>query len=356
MADYGNPFQGMLNPNLARGANLWDLRMMSAANRMETPFERMAGGHTRSAIASNPMLSGLVGNVNEPDLSQFTFNPTLRAEAQKLGVQPLEASQVRQNMILPNTGFFGSHPRLSRALEAGMFGTMAAHGGNTVGESIQGTMEGVLGGQRLREGLYREQFAKPFEAAGIVEGLKDQVQRRQLQEADIQHLRALNEHLENGDDLKAQQLMETNRHNEAVEAMRDRDVTERNRHDEAMEANARLKEQNALLRRQQNQAGMMKGIMPDPTGKTGGRYMEIAPGQPLPPGFQPMQGTYAEKRGDKAADARQKWIEKQLATPGPVWMAAGVAPGDKQASKKLGDFYDSNIVSEAPSSQVVPFE
>lgn len=366
MADY-NPFQGMLNPNMSRGANLWDLRMMSAANRMETPFERMAGrgGHTRSAVAGNPMLGNIMGTANEPDLSQFTFDPALRAQAQQLGVQPLEASQVRQNMILPNTGFFGSHPRLSRALEAGMFGTLAAHGGDTVGESIQGTMEGIIGGPRLREGMYREQFAKPFEAAGLVEGLKDQVQKRQLQEADIQHLRALNEHLIRGDAEKFQQLTETNRHNEAMEAMRGQqeeitrpvnlgegrigffhpeNVPEYGKpidpskplweiqQDPEWEKE-RAKDRNANLRPPHQ-------LVAIPDGKGGVTYQEASPGKH----FNTVPETISQAGGtsSKLAVARQQFVEKALKSP-ELMFQLRITPGDPNAAQKLGTWYDTNL-------------
>lgn len=186
MAD-GNPFAPMINPNM-RQTSLWDLRMMSAANRMETPFERGARGlYHRQGVSGDPMIAGLAGMANEPDYSQFTYDPAMREQAIAAGVQPLEASQVRQNMIFPNTGFFGAHPRLSAALEGGIFGALASHGGETAGESIQGALEGMVGGKRIREGLYRQQFARPFEAAGALEGLRDMQQRRELQGAQIKH-------------------------------------------------------------------------------------------------------------------------------------------------------------------------
>lgn len=196
MADGQNPFMGMLNPNM-RQTSLWDLRMMSAANRSETPFERGARGmYRRQGVAGDPMLSGLAGLANEPDYSRFTFDPTAHAAASqalsRYGLAPLEASQVKQNQVLPNTGFFGNHPRLSAALEGGLFGALASHGGETPGESIQGALEGLVGGRRIQQGMYRQQFARPFEAAGMMEQLSDMQQKHDLQEADIQHLRVMN--------------------------------------------------------------------------------------------------------------------------------------------------------------------
>lgn len=191
----GNPFGSMLNPNAAR-TGLWDMRMMSAANRMETPFERgMRGMYRGRGVSGDPMLAGLASMANEPDYSQFTFDPAMRQQAIAAGVVPLEASQVQRNVLLPNTGFFGRHPALSGALEGAIFGGAAAHGGETPGESIQGALEGMIGSKRIREGMYRQQFARPFEAAGMLEGLQDLRQKRDFQEAEIQHLRAENQKL-----------------------------------------------------------------------------------------------------------------------------------------------------------------
>src|SRR5580765_5058232 len=127
MAD--NPFQTMLNPNASR-AGLYDMRLMASANRMESPFEHgFRGSYGHQGVSGNPMLSGLMGMSGEPDYSQFTYDPVMRQRAIAAGVSPLEANQVKQNAVLPNTGFFGNHPRLSSAIEGGMFGALSAHGG-----------------------------------------------------------------------------------------------------------------------------------------------------------------------------------------------------------------------------------
>lgn len=181
-----NPFASVLNPNAAR-TGMYDMRMMQMANRSESPFERMGHSYAHQGIGGNPMLSQIAGMGNQPDYSQFTYDPAMRAQAQAYGVHPLEANQVQSNTILPNSGFFGNHPRLSGVLEAGVYGALAAHGGATVGDSIQGALEGLVGGRRLQEGAWARQFAKPFEAAGMMEGLEDAKQRRDLQGAQIKH-------------------------------------------------------------------------------------------------------------------------------------------------------------------------
>lgn len=186
MAD-GNPFApAFMNPNASR-TGLWDLRMMAAANRAEAPF--MRGSHWgRQGIAGDPMIGGLAAQANMPDYSAFTYDPQMRAQAIAAGVQPLEASQVKQNTFLPNTGFFGNHPRLSAALEGGVYSALASHGGDTPGESIQGALEGLVGGRRIRQGIYNQQFAKPFESNEMLEHLRDMQANRQFREAQVKHL------------------------------------------------------------------------------------------------------------------------------------------------------------------------
>jgi hypothetical protein len=382
--------QQMMQSNAHQG--LFDMRMMSTANRME-PSMRGGRMYGHQGVSGNPMLASMAGMSNEPDYSQFTFDPQAHAAATQAlshyGLAPLEASDVKRNVLLPNSGFFGAHPRLSAALEGGMFGAVAAHGGETVGDSIQGALEGVIGGQQMKQGMYRQQFARPFEAAGMMERLEDAQQRRELQSADIEHFRALNEHIKNGDDYKAQQLMETNRHQEAMEAYRNSQIEStapRNLgegrigyyHPENMpkdgqpvdpknplweiqqdpEWQKQYNEDKRLARRSANQAGMLKGYqtVPDPhnPGKNIRKYVELPPNSVMPEGFQPMGETYEVRKEDtkstKADANRDTWVKKQLGTPGPVWMAAGIRPGDKDTSKKLYQYYDENLAPPEPNA------
>ncbi len=59
-----------------------------------------------------------------------------------------------------------------------------------------------------------------------------------------------------------------------------------------------------------------------------------------------MTPSQAGGAGPKADAARDKWLKdnsKMSAGNASIWMAAGVTPGDKDATKKLSSFYDSNI-------------
>jgi hypothetical protein len=183
-----NPFQSLISPN-AHQANLYDMRLMSMANRMETPFERgMGRSGARGGLSGNPMLGSMMGAANEPDYSQFTYDPVMRQRAIAAGVSPLEANQVQQNVLLPNTGFFGRHPNLSRALEGGIFAaasTPSSGGIASTGENVSNALEGMIAGNRIHQGLWRQQFARPFEGAGALEQLNDMGEQRQLRQAQI---------------------------------------------------------------------------------------------------------------------------------------------------------------------------
>lgn len=173
MAD--NPFAPVfMNPNASR-TGLFDLRMMASANRMEAPFERrMGGGGGRS-----PMLAGIGGVPDSADYSSFTYDPNMRAQAMAAGVHPLEANQVRNNAVLPNTGFFGDHPRLSSAIEGGLFGAAYTRPSQTIGEGISNVAGGLLEGTQARQALWKRQFAGPFQASDVLENLQDKQALRQ---------------------------------------------------------------------------------------------------------------------------------------------------------------------------------
>lgn len=351
MADSYNPFQSVMQPN-SRQAGLWDLRMMSAANRMEAPFEHGARSSYGHGIAGDPLLSGLASNRGEPDYSQFTYNPAMHQAAIAAGVQPLEANQVKPNVLLPNTGFFGNHPALSGGLEGALFGLAASHGGATLGESLQGVAEGVIGGQQIRQGLQRQQFARPFEARAMLEGMQDRQQKRDLQDADIQHLRALNEHYKNGDDEKAAALENTQRHQEIMEGLgyQRLEATAPRNLGEGLygyynpggsgpgQKGEWSIQENPQARNGQKPPHALVAI---PDGKGGVTYREAAPGVHF--NTTPETASQAGAAGPKADMARQNFVKKQMSTPGPIWMQAGISPGDKNAAQKLGQWYDQNI-------------
>ncbi len=347
MADGYNPFQSALNPNM-RNTSLWDLRMMSSANRMETPFERGArSSYGHQGISGNPMLAQMMGMGNQPDYSQFTYDPAMRQRAMDAGVQPLEASQVKHNTFLPNTGFFGNHPRLSAALESGVYGALAAHGGQTIGDSIQGSLEGIVGGQRLRQGVLNQQFARPFEAAGMIEGLQDMKQKRDLQSADIEHLRAENQKLGRPDhDFRAFGVSRNDPEIATIDNTTGNVKYDANPlYDPSQTKAARALEDISLGTREQLR---IMGV--DPATATTAQLaaanqkasaqLATRAGNAAGAGQNARNDANASK--DEAA-RRQKWIQTQSAKPGATWLAAGISPDDPDAVKKLGKYYDDNF-------------
>ena len=355
MADNSTSFPSIINPNAAR-TGLWDMRMMSAANRMETPFERRAGGGGRGLSA----LSGLGGMQDQPDYSSFTFNPAQRQQAIEAGVTPLDPSQVRQNTFLPNTGFFGSHPRLSAALESGLLGAASTRQSQTTGEGISNAIGGALEGIQTRQSMYRKQFEAPFQASDVLENLQDKKQKRMLQEADIQHLRAVNQHLEEGDYDKAQQLAETNRHNEAVEAERTNQTNATAPRNLGgglygtynpggkgpnQRGNWNIEENWDAKTGRAASAAANAGPWYSYTNAAGQQvYDRVSKGQIIPKGAQLVQGDYQQKKEDKNEDKRLAFINKKRdpseyrAILGNNWRK--MSPDD--IAKGIGNYYDKN--------------
>jgi len=72
------------------------------------------------------------------------------------------------NAFLPNTGFFGDHPRVSSAIESGLLGAMNATNGPTTGDTISGAIHGMLGGVMQRRQMLNRQFETPFNNARMV--------------------------------------------------------------------------------------------------------------------------------------------------------------------------------------------
>jgi hypothetical protein len=377
-----NPFQSIVNPNI-RQNNMFDMRMISQANRLESPFERGMRGPSRGGVSNSPMLSSIANMANEPDYSQFTYDPVMRQRAIAAGVQPLEASQVKQNVLLPNTGFFGNHPTLSRMLEAGLFGaaaTPSAGGIASTGEGIAAAIEGAIGSQRMRQGMYRQQFARPFEAAGMMEELRDQAQRRELQAMDIEHLRAENQKLGRPDhDFRGFGVSRNDPNIATIDnTTGEVKITPNPTYDPNAAGGNTPEEQFFAAKRAEAKAA---GVMPGPKviaswnkewanthvpeeraphalvgvrDKKGGiTYQEARPGSH----FDTVPETVGQAGGaePKATASKEAFIKKELAKPsGGIWLTAGIKPGDKDAAKKLSDYYDNNVAPYVNGGSAAP--
>ncbi|HXC62449.1 MAG TPA: hypothetical protein VNV63_07225, partial [Nitrospiria bacterium] len=175
------------------------MRMMNMADRMN-PQARSHFSGGRGGLGQNPMLSSMLsGEAQQPDYSSFTYDPAARQAAQQylgqFGLSPVAPQNVQHNAFLPNTGFFGNHPRLSGMLEGGLFGAAATRGSDTWGEGISNVAGGMLEAKMARQGMINQQFAKPFQAAHMLEGMRDMTQKRELQSMEIEHMRVENQKL-----------------------------------------------------------------------------------------------------------------------------------------------------------------
>jgi hypothetical protein len=327
--------------------------MMSAANRMETPFERGMRGPGHGGVSGNPMFSAMAGMANEPDYSQFTYDPVMRQRAIAAGVSPLEANQVQQNVLLPNSGFFGRHPNLSRALEGGLFAaaaTPSSGGVASAGENISHAIEGMIGGERMRQGLYRQQFARPFEAAGALEQLTDMKQRRDLQAMEIEHMRAENQKLGRPDhDMRPM----------GNAGPQDKFIPIINNTTGQMENQPNPNYDPALVQQMHRQAGAgtdfdrwvdMRNSERKQAGKAPLNSSEIiqARGQWGAAAAGPSQAARNQVNAPKiAAAGREKFVKDNQEKPGAIWALADIHPGDNNIGDKLGKYYDTNIAPYA---------
>jgi hypothetical protein len=379
MAD-NNPFQqyGALNENGARN-NLFDMRMMSAAGHMDAvPRSRFAGGS--SGRGGNPMLASMMnGDMNTPDYSQYTYDPAARQAASQYlgqyGLSPVAPENVQHNAVLPNTGFFGDHPRLSAALEGGLFGAAAGRGSDTIGEGISNVAGSLLEARSVRQGMLNRQFEKPFQSANMLEQMQDRSQKRELQEADIQHLRAENQKLNRPDhDFRAFGVSRNDPDIATVDATTGAVKTVPNPnydpkaptpgHSEwddykaahpDMDMDTNIKNFTKLHKSPQDPL-RTGGWVKNPDGTSS--FQEISSGFKLQPGQS--FATSAQEGGapTKAAGDRQKWIESTLKSPGQVRQYTGMVISDKdyatKAAKALGDYFDKNLAPQGNSAMPQP--
>lgn len=193
----GNPFG---NQPSAQSSPMHTMMQMRAMRYMREPDARPMGGRMPGMGRSS--MGGMMGASNgmgPTDYSQFTYDPEARQAAQgflgQYGLSPLAPNQVQNNTILPNSGFFGRHPRLSGALEGGIYGAASAQGANTWGEGISSVANSMLAGPQMRHAAWERQFAAPFQAGSMFEQMQDASQKRDLQESEIQLRRAQTQRL-----------------------------------------------------------------------------------------------------------------------------------------------------------------
>lgn len=186
-----NPFG---NQPSAQSSPMHTMMQMRAMRYMREPVNN---GHIgRSPGQGRGMgMQGMGGTDGSPmDYSQFTYNPQAHQAASdflgQYGLSPLSPDQVQNNTILPNSGFFGRHPRLSGALEGGIYGAAASHGADTWGEGISSVANSMLAGPQMKRAAWERQFAAPFQAGSMFEQMQDSAQKRDLQGMDIELRRA----------------------------------------------------------------------------------------------------------------------------------------------------------------------
>lgn len=194
--DSAIPYAAMGVPSVSNATKqmqgLREMRAIDMANRVYggPRAPRQSGGN-------NPFFSAPGAGA---DYSAFTYDPAMRAQAQSAGVNPLSPDQVNPNAVLPNGGFFGAHPMLSRGIEGAMFGAANTRGANTLGEGISNVTQGIIGGQQMRGQMLERQFQAPFQDAAALQGIKHASLVNQNDEAEIALRRAQTDKILNAPD------------------------------------------------------------------------------------------------------------------------------------------------------------
>jgi hypothetical protein len=269
-------------------------------------------------------------------------------------------------------------------LEGGVFEAAATRGSDTIGEGISNVAGGILEGQLARKGMIARQFAQPFQDAMTLERLEDLKQTRELHAADIEHLRAENEHYKSGADIQEQRIQ------------LERDKTEFAKSGQLLrlqqiEAQRPVPAEggawiyNPMLGEQTGGKSpweFNKGEGGRPDAKLGGsghlypyfKQLGINPETATPAEWTKVNKAYeadriseakamsqgraegadtghapekAKTRQERLDKARQGWVTKTLANPGQVFTITGKLPTDKGFSPKtLYDWYDENIGSQ----------
>ena len=131
---------------------------------MANPFAKMFG------VAPDPLqLYGSIAN-----------NPLA---AELLGQYGLAVPQPSQNIMLPDTGFFGNHPRLSRGIENALLAAANTEPSRTPGEAIANIARGLLNVQPTRDSIQMSRIMAPFAMAQQLQGLQHGAESLKLMQA-----------------------------------------------------------------------------------------------------------------------------------------------------------------------------
>lgn len=116
------------------------------------------------------MQPGMGGNDPYLGADPDTVNGMLGQIAPGLHIP--QGNEINPNVNLPNTGFFGNHPKFAGALDMGLMAAAMSHGGNTIGESISGAASGIMGAVQARKQNIANQMNAPLAMAGQIQQMQ----------------------------------------------------------------------------------------------------------------------------------------------------------------------------------------
>lgn len=345
-----------------------NLMQMRALRYMHQPYAHV--GRAPHQGRPNPLMGG--GVDNSPDYSQFTYDPSANAAATQAlspyGLHPLEASQVNPNAILPNSGFFGAHPNLSRMIEGGIFGAANTQGSNTIGEGISNVAQSMISGPQQRNAMLERQFQAPFQQASMLEGMRDKQQKYALNDSEIKYRQAQMDRWTQDKPLHPITPVGATNSSYATYDSEGNPTLHPNPYFDPKQANINASPaQQFFLRKRAELPGgreptskelaswqnqwkdvsespqkppQQLGITPD------GQVINLRPGMTIPPGTR--SATNFEEGPIKDTGKKQAWITKQKPS---FWLRNGIKLSDPNFSQKAGAFYDNLVGNQNSAPQ-----
>lgn len=167
----------LLDPVMAQqgGRALMQMMQMERASRMAMQGGGMTQGGQNLRAPAAPRAGGRAGRPVSmgggapASSSDMSGSPQLESLLAQYGLHP---AQQQPNVLLPNQGFFGDHPNLSRGIENAVIAAAHTPESTTTGGGISAVAQGVLGIPQYRNQVQMQRQAAPLAMAGAMQNLQ----------------------------------------------------------------------------------------------------------------------------------------------------------------------------------------
>lgn len=165
----------MLLDPAAQAGGLTKMAQMERIARMAMQGGGMSSGGQGVRAPAAPRVSGRQGRpvggmAGAPaSSSDMSDSPQLGELLAQYGLHP---AQQQPNVLLPNQGFFGDHPNLSRGIENAVIAAAHTPESTTPGGAISAVAQGVLGIPQYRNQVQQQRQIAPLAMAGAMQQLQ----------------------------------------------------------------------------------------------------------------------------------------------------------------------------------------